>query len=124
MRGMGEIPWPTRRFKYPPTFGTTLGVLHVGSCKRQVSERQVRRGKLRRKATEQIACGGRVFLQRSRMGKRRVYCESCRARGQQRREIRNLEQRLRRFGALTPRQQIREERRAVRALSRLRRVGR
>lgn len=126
MRGMGDIPWPARRFKYPPTFANEVGVAketHIGHCKRPVGEVKVRRGRLRRKQTEAVMCGGRVFLKRGSLGKRRVYCEDCRARKRQRRfELRIAQQLQSRFG-MTLQQQTREERRSTRMLAKFRRAG-
>lgn len=125
MDSMADVPKSPRRFHYPPTFNVVGAAreTHIGHCKRPVGEQTVRRGKLRRKKTEQVACGGRVFLRRSRNGRRRVYCESCRERKAQLRVIRQLEQRMRRFGAVSPQQQARDDRRAVRMLQRFRRAG-
>lgn len=124
MRNMGDIPWPPRQFKYPATRGAAgTGAMVIGHCKRPIGETAVRRGKLRRKTAEPIKCGGNVYLRRGSLGKRRVYCEACRARKMQRQLNRRLEQRFYKPGTLTPGQQVREERRAVRVLSRIRRLG-
>lgn len=126
MRGMGDIPWPARRFTYPPTFAGQVGATketHIGHCKRPMAEVQVRRGRLRRKSTEQVPCGGRVFLKRGSLGKRRVYCEACRARKRQRKlELRMQQQLQSRFG-ITPRAQATEERRSTGLLAKFRRSG-
>jgi hypothetical protein len=102
MRSMGDIPWPARAHRYPPTFANALGAAketHIGACKRPVAEVQVRSGKLRRKKTAEVPCRGRVFLKRGSLGKRRVYCESCRARERQRKFDLRMKRRLeQRFG--------------------------
>jgi hypothetical protein len=125
MRDMGDVPWPARRFKYPATHSVVGAAkeTHLGSCKRPVGETKVRVKRLRRRQTAEILCGGRVFLKRGSLGKRRVYCESCRARKRQRRLELRIAQRLQsRFG-ISPREQAREERRSTRMLSRFRRSG-
>lgn len=125
MRAMGDVPWPARRFKYPATLSGEVGSMketHIGSCKRPVGETKVSHGRLRRKKSAQVLCGGRVFLKRGSLGKRRVYCESCRARKRQRRfELRIQQQIQSRFGhALRP---ALEERRSTRMLAKFRRSG-
>lgn len=126
MDQMADVPKSPRKFKYPPTFRNVIGAsreTHIGHCKREIGESTVRRGRLRRKTTEKVVCGGRVFLRRGRNGKRRVYCESCKQRKQVRRMVRKLEQRYNRFA--TPQVQRAEERRMTRALKRFqRKVGR
>jgi hypothetical protein len=125
MRAFADVPWPARRFKYPPTHSVVGAAkeTRIGSCKRPVAEVQVRRGKLRRRSTEQVPCGGRVFLKRGSLGKRRVYCENCRARKRQRQLELRIAQRLQsRFG-ISLRQQAREESRSTRLLSKFRRSG-
>ena len=125
MRGMGDVPWPERRFKYPATFSVVGSAqrTHIGSCKRVVVEMHERKGVLRRKKTTQVQCGGRVFLLRGSLGRRRVYCSDCRARKEQRKLAQRLEQRIRRYGSVAPRERMREERRTVKMLAKFRRSG-
>lgn len=123
MRGMGDVPWPARRYKYPPTAARlATRVVPVGNCERQVGETKVRQGRLKRKQTVAVPCGGRLFARLGKLGKRRVYCESCRGRERQRKFELRLKRRLeQRFGI--PMQQAAEERRGTRMLNRLRRSG-
>lgn len=124
MRGMGDIPWPARKFKYPPTL-TVVGAAketHIGSCKRVMGETKISRGKFRRKQAAEVLCGGRVFLKRGSLGKRRVYCETCRARKRQRKLELRMQQRIQsRFGHML--RPAREERRSTRMLAKFRRSG-
>lgn len=102
MRGMGDVPWPARRFKYPPTFANEVGATPrtlIGTCKRPVGSIQMRRGRLRRKQDVEVRCGGKVYLRRGRLGKRRVVCEDCQARRRARQKQRRIELQLQsRFG--------------------------
>jgi hypothetical protein len=124
MRAMGDIPWPERRFKYPATLrvvGSEKST-HVGSCKRPIGEQTVSR-RFRRKKTEVVHCGGRVFLKRGSLGKRRVVCEDCKARKRARqRDLRIRRQIQSRMGInlhATPRQ----ERKTNKMLAIFRRAG-
>jgi hypothetical protein len=76
MRAMSEVPWPARRFKYPPTFSS----LPIGaSCQRNVQIDVQRRGRVlgfvRRPQARIVVCGGQPELIRGR-----VVCPRCRAR--------------------------------------------
>ena len=126
MRQMGDVPWPARRFKYPPMFSNQIGTsrdTHVGHCKRKVGETKISRGRLRRKQTVDVRCGGKVYIRRGSLGKRRVYCEDCRARKRQRQQLLRIERQLQsRFG-ITPRAQAREEKRSSRLTLKFRRSG-
>ena len=106
MRAMGDVPWPARRFTYPPTFSNVIGATpttHIGHCKRVLGQTKISRGRLRRKKTVDVRCGGKVFVRRGSLGKRRVFCEDCRARKNQRLQQLRLERRLQqRFGVATP----------------------
>ena len=123
MRGMGDVPWPARRFKYPPTLSVVGAAQHeqIGTCNRAVGETKVRRGKLRRKQTVEIRCGGKVFLKRGTLGKRRVYCADCRDRKQANKRALRMQQRVNR---LSPREQQIEQRREVSRFRRFVRRGR
>ena len=102
MRAMGDVAWPARRFKYPPSFANQIGTTpttHIGHCKRVLGQTKIRRGKLRRRQEVDVRCGGRVFVRRGTLGKRRVFCEDCRARKAQRLEQLRMQRRLQsRFG--------------------------
>lgn len=117
MRGMGDTPWPARRFHYPPTFANAVGALpltELGTCKRPVGSVQVRRGKLRRKQDVEVRCGGKVFLRRGSLGKRRVFCADCKERKRAKQKQFRLERQLQsRFG-IDVRAQAVEERKASR----------
>lgn len=124
MRSMGDVPWPARAYKYPPTFANAVGASrhqHIGSCKRPVGEVKVRRGRLRRKQTVEVRCGGKVFLKTGTLGQRRAYCEDCRARRRMRKQAARKQDRINR---LSPREQLREERRQVSTFRRFLRRGR
>jgi hypothetical protein len=104
MRALAEVPTPARRFKYPPTFaavGATPST-QIGTCKRPVGSVKVRRGKLgrlRRKQDVEVRCGGRVYLRRGSLGKRRVVCVDCQARKRARLKQLRLERQIHsRFG--------------------------
>lgn len=127
MRGMADVPWPARRTKYPAMYSTQVGTAqhtHIGSCKRVLGETKIRRGKLRRKKTVDVRCGGKVYLRRGSLGKRRVYCEDCRSRKRQRQQLLRIERQMQsRFG-ITPRAQAREEtKRSSGLLGKFRRSG-
>lgn len=115
MRSMGDVPWPARRFKYPPTFAAAVGAMPVtelGTCKRPVGSVKVRRGRLRRKQDVEVRCGGKVFLRRGSLGKRKVVCVDCRERKRARLRQLRLERQLHsRFGI---ERQVAEERKASR----------
>lgn len=87
MRGMGDVPWPARRFRYPPTFG---GVQVVGSCPRVLGEvpmrRPGKRGWIRKKVQTSVVCGGPVIL----VPLKGLHCRDCRGRHRQRRELQRL----------------------------------
>lgn len=123
LRGMGDVPWPARAYRVTPTFAQgAKKVFHVGTCERQVGETQVKRGRLRRKTTEAIPCGGRLIARLGRGSRRRVYCESCRARKRQAQKTQRLTRRATRLGFLTPREEARQSRRQA-FMSKLRRSG-
>ena len=123
MRGLADVPWPARRYKYPPTAARlATRQVEVGTCDRPVDEVKTRVKRFRRKQTVAVPCGGRLIAKLGKLGTRRVYCENCRARKRQRR----LEQRIRlqtqsRFGHVERNQ--REERRSTRLLAKFRRTG-
>jgi hypothetical protein len=125
MRQMGDVPWPERRFKYPPTFGRVSGrhLTLAARCERAVGETRVKTSRFRRKQVAPVLCGGKLIAKLGRTGGRRVYCESCRARRKQQRLERRMELQLKsRFG-IEPRVAEREERRTTRMLARFRRSG-
>ncbi len=101
MRAMSDVPWPARRFRYPPMSGL-LASRHVElavPCNRKVGEAKAKTSRFKRKQTVDVPCGGRLIAKLGRTGKRRVYCESCRARTRQRRLERRIELQLQnRFG--------------------------
>lgn len=125
MRSMGDVPWPERKFKYPPTFGR-LSSRHLtlaAKCERKVGETKVKTGRLKRKQKVDVPCGGKLIAKLGRTGGRRIYCESCRERNRQRKLERRLELQLKsRFG-IEPRVAAREERRTTRMLAKFRRSG-
>jgi hypothetical protein len=104
MRSMADVPWPARKYKYPPTFANAIGAApstHIGTCKRPVGSIKMRRGrfgKLRPKQDVEVRCGGRVYLRRGSLGKRRVVCVDClerkRAKARQLRVERQLQSRF------------------------------
>lgn len=109
--------------RVPPTFARNAQkAFHVGTCDKQVGETQVNRGKLRRKTTEAIPCGGRLIARLGSGSRRRVYCESCRERKRQAQKAQRLTRRATRLGFLTQQQEARESRRAA-FLSKFRRSG-
>lgn len=68
MRQMGDVPWPARRFKYPPTFA---GQLTGHRCPNLVAVRHRRRRgwrwlvdlvRFRRPIAQPVVCGGPVVL--------------------------------------------------------------
>lgn len=118
MRGMGDVPWPARRYKYPPTLHPEAHrrLTLVGTCKRPVGEQTVKTGRLKRKRVETVVCGGNVYVRRRSNGGHRVFCEDCRARREQARTLRRLAQR---FARLAPREQAVEQRREASRMKRL-----
>lgn len=113
MRGMGDIPWPARKFKYPPTFANVVGAnakTEIGTCKRAIDTVQVKRGRfIKRKQDVEVRCGGKVYLRRGSLGKRRVVCVDCQARKRERQKTQRLERQLQsRFG-ITPRAHVEEQ---------------
>jgi hypothetical protein len=123
LRAQGDTPWPARSYRITPTFAQgTKKVFHVGTCERPIGETQVKRGRLRRKATETVPCGGRMVARLGRGSRRRVYCESCRARKRQAQKVQRLTRRATRLGFVTQQQEARESRRAA-FMSKLRRSG-
>jgi hypothetical protein len=125
MRQMGDVPWPERRYRYAPTLGSwDRKVIFTGQlCQRQVGEAEVKRGRLRRKQTIAVPCGGRLIANLGQGSRRRVYCEACRDRRTQMKAMKRIGDRLLRIGALTPKEQLKEERRSVRLLNKFRRTG-
>jgi hypothetical protein len=123
MRGMGDIPWPARRFKYPPTSARLASrQIPVGTCERKIGETKVKQGRLKRAQSVDVPCGGRLIAKLGKLGKRRVYCEACRDRDRRRKFMLRLEQQARRFG-IAPEVAVREERRSTRMLNKFRRSG-
>ena len=106
MRSMGDVPWPARRFTYPPTFANAVGTQPttlLGTCKRPVGSVKMRRGRLRRKQEVEVRCGGKVFLRRGSLGKRRVFCADCLERKRAKTRQARVERQLRaRFGLEHP----------------------
>lgn len=124
MRQMSEVAWPARKYRIAPTFSAAASkTYHVGDCQRKVSEQTVKQGRLKRKQQVDVLCGGRLIAKLGSLGKRRVYCEDCKARRTQQKLVNRLNQRAQKIGALTPQEQIREERRSVKMLQRFRRAG-
>jgi len=122
MRSMADVPWPARRYKYPPTAARLASrLVPVGTCERTVGETQVKLGRLRRKHLAAVPCGGRLIAKLGSLGRRRVYCESCRAREKQRKYEFRMRRRLERFGFSL--QAPRDERRSTRLLNKFRRSG-
>lgn len=103
MRGMGDIPWPARKFKYPPTLANVVGAnakTEIGTCKRAIDTVQVKRGRfIKRKQDVEVRCGGKVYLRRGSLGKRKVVCEDCQARKKARLKQLRIERQMQsRFG--------------------------
>jgi ribosomal protein L36 len=123
MRSMADVPWPARRFKYPPMARRATRLVEVGTCERKVDEAKVKTSRFKRAKTEDVLCGGRLLAKLAkRSGKRRVYCENCRARARQRKfELRIRMQIQNRLGIVQHAPS--EERRSSRLLNRLRRTG-
>jgi hypothetical protein len=83
MRAMSDVPWPARRFKYPPT----LAAVPTGaSCQRLVLVDWQRRGRLlgwiRKPLAKPIICGGPLLLVPFA---RKVECVVCRQRAKRER---------------------------------------
>lgn len=108
MRAMGDVPWPARRFRYPPTFAgaALMKRVVVGRCERKLGESVVRRGWRRKRVPVEQRCGGTLVLRRGTLGRRRVYCVSCKERTARRRRVVRLEQQL---TARVPVRQAREQ---------------
>lgn len=123
MRGMADVPWPQRKYKYPPTFSRLASrQIVVGTCDRKVDEAKIKRGRFKRAQAVDIPCGGRLIAKLGSLGKRRVYCESCRARAKQRKFEHRIKLQLQtRFGIVEREQS--EQRRSARMLSKFRRSG-
>lgn len=103
MRALAEVPTPARRFKYPPTFANAVGATartEIGTCKRPVGSVQVRRGRfIKRRQDVEVRCGGKVYLRRGSLGKRKVVCEDCKARKRARLKQLRIERQMQsRFG--------------------------
>jgi hypothetical protein len=125
LRSMADVPWPERRFKYPPTFGRVSGrhLTLAQRCERKVGEEKVKTSRFKRKQVVAVPCGGKLIAKLGRTGGRRVYCESCRARAKHKRLERRMELQLKsRFG-IEPRVAAQEERRTSRMLAKFRRSG-
>lgn len=123
LRAQGDVAWPARSYKIAPTFSRAAQkTFHVGTCDRPVGETQVKRGRLRRKTTEVIPCGGRLIARLGNGSRRRVYCESCRERKRQAQKAQRLMRRATRLGLVTQQQEARESRRAA-FLSKIRKGG-
>lgn len=121
LRAKQEVAWPPRRYRIPPAFAQNAKkVFHVGTCERPIGEAQVKQGRLRRKQSVSVPCGGRLVARLGKGARRRVYCESCRERRAQERRTQRLYRRASRLGFLTPREEARQSRRA-RFVSKLRR---
>jgi hypothetical protein len=119
MRALGDVPWPARRFKYPPTFArlsTQHQLVLQERCTRPVGETKVRQGRLKRKRSVPVLCGGKQIVKLGN-GKRRVYCESCRARKKQQRLERRIELQLSSRCGIEPRAAQRARSAARRARS-------
>lgn len=124
MRQMGDVPWPARRFKYPQTSAhLATRLVAVGTCDRKVGETKVKTRRLKRAQTVDVPCGGRLLAKLGSLGKRRVYCESCRARERQRKFELRLKRRLEQRFGIPLGQSPREERRSTRMLNKIRRSG-
>lgn len=124
LRQQSDVPWPARKYTVAPTFSDSVAKeILVGQCSRKVAEQQIEsKTRLKRKKTEtvDIACGGNVYVKRGSLGKRRVFCEACRARKQQSALAHRLQKRVAR---LTPQQQAAEERKETSKLKRMLRRG-
>lgn len=123
MRGMGDVPWPERKHKYPATSARlSKRLVPVGTCDRKVGETKVKTRRLKRAQSVDVPCGGRLLAKLGKLGKRRVYCENCRERERQRKFELRLKRRLeQRFGISL--QEAREQTRTTRMLNKFRRSG-
>jgi len=109
MRSMADVPWPARKYRYPPTFANAVGSgpsTLIGTCKRPVGAVKMRRGRLGRlrpKQDVEVRCGGSVYLRRGGLGKRRVVCVDCRDRRRAKAKQARVERQLQsRFGITRP----------------------
>ena len=112
LRNQSDVPWPARKYVVTPTFGDTITKnILVGQCSRKVAEGEVTEGKfLKKTKTVDIPCQGNVYVKRGSLGKRRVYCEDCRARAAQRKLALRFQKRAAR---ISPQEQIAEQRKEV-----------
>jgi hypothetical protein len=118
---LGAVARPPRQYRVPPTFGRAdTKTFHVGSCERIVGEQTVKT-RFRRKQTMTVECGGRLIAKLGSLGKRRVYCETCRARRREAQRLQRLDRSLTKLGHLSPREQVKDDNRRSRFMSRLRR---
>lgn len=111
------IAKPARRHRISPTYGDAAAKqILVGQCARKVAEGEITEGKFfKRKKTVDVPCGGKVFVKRGNLGKRRVFCESCRTRKAQQKLAARMQKRVAR---ISPRQQVAEQRKEVNRLQR------
>lgn len=76
MRGMGDVPWPARRFKYP---ATACRVVLGATCQYPVDIEWERKGKVlgffRKPLAKPLVCGTELELEPF---KNRVFCPKCR----------------------------------------------
>lgn len=83
MRALADVPWPARRFKYPPTMAPAV----VGRCARPVEVRWERRGRIlgyvRKPLAAPVSCGGDLELVPF---KGYVECASCKWRAKRHRQ--------------------------------------
>jgi len=108
MRGMADIPWPARRFKYPAMSGL-LSSRHVElavPCDRKVGEAKAKTSRFRRKQTVDVPCGGKLVAKLGRSGGRRIYCVDCRERKRQRRANRRIELQLQNRFGIRPQREV------------------
>lgn len=117
-------PRPPRKHKIAPTYGDAAAKqILVGQCSRKVAEGEIIETKLKflkKTKTVDVPCGGKVYVKRGNLGKRRVYCESCKLRNSQRKQATRFQKRLNR---ISPRAQVAEQRKEVSRLRRLTRRG-
>jgi len=123
LRALADVPWPARKYTLAPTFGeATATKILVGTCSRKVAESEVTEGRfIKKKKTVDIPCQGSVYVKRGSLGKRRAYCEDCRARSAQRKLALRFQKRAAR---ISPQAQIAEQRKEVSRLKRfMRKAG-
>lgn len=123
LRQQADLPWPARKYTVSPTFSeNAASKILVGQCSRKIAKGEVEeKGKFRTTLkTVDIPCGGKVFVKRGSLGKRRAYCESCRARAEQRRLALRMQKRVSR---VSPQEQVAEQRKEVSRLRRFMRKG-